>query len=296
MTAVQTGVADIVTIIPGYFLDQLPLDLLWNLPTAYGKNGQKNLACYYDLYDEFLAPYRDELDVHQLTDFMCMGYDSVNTRREIAKYEDFDGLTAVGPTKHISMLCQRLDMLPIRSGYWEWYEHMQKGTTDLLFTQLSSMYAGFYWTVAKPVYISIHEGAVNSNGPDFIRNELWDEFPADIQEIMEDSFHIFHGLGGYTQRWESMCDTALEIFEEKGPDEVVVTYFTEEENRRLVEDVYLPHWQDWAEDVDSLGHRGTDLINAVAQWYEENEDWEPQPWVLPSPPPTKEYLMAKVEG
>ncbi len=185
LTLVQTGVADMADVVPGYVPDKLPLSGVAELP------GQINDSCdgtrtFYEMTrpGNFLAKNEyDAQKVHVLMAAPLVPYKIFTTKKQLDRPEDIQGLKlrSAGGASDITM--SQLGAVSVRLAGPDIHEALSRGTIDGAMYPYLSLKS---FDLIDTVKFSTADIRVGSVATTFLFSQAkWQALPPDIRAILD---------------------------------------------------------------------------------------------------------------
>ncbi len=216
LDALDSGMADVASLLPSYFPGKLPLANIGGLALFMTDSIFAAQSGYRDLCMQS-KPMQDELaKFHaRFVGPIGSGPDNIITTREVKSVDDLKGLKlrSIGSQ---AALVQALGAVPVAAQTSELYEGLQKGT--------------FNGSVSSPAFsltYKLHEVAkfyfqlpMGSQGAYLtgMREATWNSLPADLQKIFMDvsadtpkAYHQIYVIEGYATGFDTMKAAGVKI-------------------------------------------------------------------------------------
>jgi TRAP-type C4-dicarboxylate transport system substrate-binding protein len=185
LALVQTGVADMADVVPGYVPDKLPLSGVAELP------GQIEDSCdgtrvFYALTrpGQFLAKHEyDGQKVHVLMAAPLVPYKIFTTRKELDKPEDIQGLKLRSAGGATDITLSELGAVSVRLAGPDIHEALSRGTIDGAMYPYLSLKS---FDLTDTVKYATEDVRVGSVATAFLFSQArWQTLPPDIQAILD---------------------------------------------------------------------------------------------------------------
>jgi len=259
--ALAGGIADVGTILPGYYAGKFPLGDVGSMP---GLNYHQ-WPCLTALQETWNhAPeLREEFarrGVRMLTP-IAFGPYNLWTKKEVKSLEDLKGLKirSVGIQ---ALLIKALGATPVAITPPELYDALQKGTVDGAVGDYDVAVA-YGWHKVTNYYNMVPVGT--STCYFAISNKTWNGLPADIQKIMQDvvpdaikAYAEIYEIDGIS-KWRKIALGA-------GIKEVP---FPRDQANKVKEIAKTQVWDKWATEMQSKGFAGQKVLETYVKAIEK---------------------------
>jgi TRAP-type C4-dicarboxylate transport system substrate-binding protein len=187
LALVQTGVADMADVVPGYVPDKLPLSGVSELP------GQINNSCegarvFYQLTrpGQFLAKNEyDAQKVHVLMAAPLVPYKIFTTKKEIDRPEDIKGLKLRSAGGASDIALSQLGAVSIRLAGPDIHESLTRGTIDGAMYPYLSLKS---FDLVDSIKFATEGVGVGSVATAFlISADKWQAIPEDLRKILDEA-------------------------------------------------------------------------------------------------------------
>lgn len=186
--AIRSGVIDVGFFVPANAAGaELPLSDVTAVP---GIGAEDSLNAMQEAYWELLTGILGESDylpknVRPLMGILAGKYQLIVADGPVRSLEDWRGLTVRSAGGASDFVVSNLAAAPVHLSSGEVYEALQRGTIDAGMNTLESIPAARYEEVIDAASLNAPFGA----GPTVlaIRDEVWQNLPADVQQAMEEA-------------------------------------------------------------------------------------------------------------
>lgn len=185
LTLVQTGVADMADVVPGYVPDKLPLSGVAELPGQI-KDSCDGTKIFYELTrpGNFLAKKEyDQQKVHVLMAAPLVPYKIFTTKKELNQAGDIAGLKLRSAGGATDMTVSELGAVSIRLAGPDIHEALSRGTIDGAMYPYLSLKS---FDLIDTVKFATEDVGVGSVATAFLFSQArWQTLPPDIQAILD---------------------------------------------------------------------------------------------------------------
>ncbi len=276
LKAVGSGLVDTGTILGIYTPADLPI---WNLANAPfgGRDPWVGMMTWQELRREVpeLRAETDKKNVVILSNFTT-GSVNILSKEPILKLEDIKGLK-FRATGGWGSLLKNLGATPIRIGFGELYQALDKGTVDATINYIQAVKAYKHYEVANHV-TEIEMGQVLGFGIG-INKKMWEGMPADMRATIQKISDEY--INQYARLLKEDVDNARKEMS-AGIDGKKVTFHVldeEERNRWRERSTYFV--KDWVEKMKKKGvdaDRIVEVMNKTRAKYEAELKEKGYPW------------------
>jgi len=260
LPAVGTGLADCGMITTGYFIGQLPLHNLGNIP-AGAASDYASVHAFCDLYEEF-PEMRAELTRQGVKMLWMSGMPPMQLQftKPVRTLEDMKGLK-VRTYGLSAKMVEAWGATPVAMPFTEIYEALKLGTIDGAVVYFYTQRGYRHYEVAK-WFIEGNFGALPIE-PFIINLKTWESLGPEGQKILQEVSDEAQDLLIDLHKKEDvacaqlMKDAGVEIY--KLPAEV---------RAKWLEKAY-PIWDDWAKEMDTKGLPGTEIVTRYLELAEK---------------------------
>jgi TRAP-type C4-dicarboxylate transport system substrate-binding protein len=252
--ALRGGICEIASFEPSYFGGYFDLDQMIESASPFDSAIQGNLI-YEAIYDDYLKPRRDELGIKLLQWGMGSPYWLYTKKLSAYKLEELNGMTIRSGIQTVTDTLVELDALPVNLPWSEVYESLQKNLVDAAITRLGLMWNTNFYEFGDPGYCINVGGWGQTNTTVHIRQDVFDELPADLQQLLVETGRDIASVNYWYESDLSQSE-AVRGMQEHG---CVIIDWTQDEKSRLRNEYIFPIIDKLAVELDSQGMLGTEL-------------------------------------
>lgn len=257
----KNKVADITYVGPLYVSDTMPLSGVVGNPglvndAVSGTKAYSKLV-HEDLYEVEMKPH----GVKPLWAAALNPYQIVNSKHPVETIEDFKGLKIRTSGGLQEQLMQHWGATPVSVPAPEIYTSWDRGTLD---GTLISVFSWPGYQLEKLAKYSTLNAKLSSFGVMYVVNEeVWDSWPEDVQDAVWKASEEASDMMA-----QAIVDHENDLIEEYKELGVEFYELPEEELKKWDEDLE-PFNREWAENLDSKGMPGTEILEKFMEYNEE---------------------------
>lgn len=257
VTVLQSGLADIVMLIPSYTPDKLPLSSVSELPGFYS-NSCEGTAKFWEIAKPGSVLYEEEfkaLGIRPLFVTILIPYRILTSSKEVLTVADMAGLKIRANGAAMDKTVRALGGVPVRASSPELYDAVSRGTVDGALFTLNALEQ---YSLEEVINHMVEGPQLGSASVVFAMSEKgWSALPDNVKEAISAAAEV-------TQN--SLCDWMDN--DEKQVREKFVSTGTIKPATLSADEIAVWHERvgtvadDWAKEVDSVGKKGTALLEA----------------------------------
>jgi TRAP-type C4-dicarboxylate transport system substrate-binding protein len=265
--ALAGGVADLGSILPGYYPGKFPLADIGSLP-GFDNHEWPQMKALYETWQK-VPEMQAEFARRKVRPVAVAAYGpyGIWTKKKINALDDLKGLK-IRCVGLFAKLIAAIGCVPVAITPPEIYDAMQKGTIDGSISDYDTAVT-YGWHRATKYYNKIPVGT----GTFFlgISTRTWNRLPADVQRLLDDT--VPDAIKAYAQIYEiDGLSNWKKIAVRDGVQEVP---FPREVTSKVVEIARTQVWDKWAEDMESKGHAGRKVLDTFVQAVEKYVPLDP---------------------
>lgn len=254
---VQSGVVEIAMVGPAYEPSKLPLSGVGDLPALVETSEEGSLAVGR-LMREGGVLYREEYapnDIRPLVVGLLTAYEALTVDAPARVPEDMQGLQLRSAGGSFDLTVEAIGATPVALPTTDMYEALSRGTVDG--AALAPMSAAPYNMEEVVGHATVDAQLGNFTVTYSISERIWEQLPDDIQgALLEAGTDASRNLSAAIDREN---EAARQQMEEGG----VRFYDLSTQERRQWRDAIRPVQDQWAENMESIGLPGKEVLRAM---------------------------------
>ena len=270
LAAVESGVADVATVIPSRQSGKNELVDVSSLP-GITPSTWVGIKALNELYETIPAMNQELEDagVVPIGFYVAAPFRLASTK-PINSFTDLEGLRVQILSRSTSLLAKELKMTPLSIPYTESYEAMTRGTIDATIFSYAGMKSygldesiNYIWDV--PI--------TTAAGPYVMNKNVWEGLPSDIQEIIKevandfqaDSYHEIYDVSSERVSKEEMSKSGITINE-----------ISDQDWNTFLEKAKEVSWEGWIKEMEEKGHPGQEILDTYLKLVEKYTKEQPE--------------------